>query len=114
MFTLLLPKHARAEITKEVPLITQRNRDFVRKLMFKAHDSLIVRAGLMMLLHREREYVQLHRDTTPGTLTLSPTLRDGVVVYAQRIEKCHTNTFDTTSISKPYFFCQSRTILQIA
>ncbi|CAK9040016.1 von Willebrand factor A domain-containing protein 8 [Durusdinium trenchii] len=30
---------------------------------------------LLMLLHREREYIQLHRDTTVGSLTLVPTLR---------------------------------------
>jgi MoxR-like ATPase len=36
---------------------------------------------LLMLLHREREYIQLHRDTTVGTLTLLPSLRDGVVIF---------------------------------
>ena len=30
---------------------------------------------LLMLLHREREYIQLHRDTTVGSLTLAPTLK---------------------------------------
>ncbi|KAH8060145.1 ATPase [Aureococcus anophagefferens] len=35
---------------------------------------------LLELLDAEREYVQLHRDTT--ALTLAPTLRDGVVVWA--------------------------------
>lgn len=32
---------------------------------------------LLMLLNREREYIQLHRDTTVGSLTLSPSLRKG-------------------------------------
>jgi hypothetical protein len=32
-------------------------------------------------MRREREYIQLHRDTTVQALTLSPTLRNGVVVY---------------------------------
>ena len=36
---------------------------------------------LLMLLHREREYVQLHRDTTVGSLTLLPSLRNGVVIF---------------------------------
>ena len=36
---------------------------------------------LLMLLQREREYIQLHRDTTVGTLTLLPSLRNGVVVF---------------------------------
>ncbi|KAH8057058.1 ATPase [Aureococcus anophagefferens] len=37
---------------------------------------------LLELLDAEREYVQLHRDTTVQALTLAPTLRDGVVVWA--------------------------------
>ncbi|KAJ9575372.1 hypothetical protein L9F63_025676, partial [Diploptera punctata] len=36
---------------------------------------------LLQLLNRPREYIQLHRDTTVQTLTLQPTVRDGVVVY---------------------------------
>ena len=36
---------------------------------------------LLMLLHREREYIQLHRDTTVGTLTLLPSLKNGVVIF---------------------------------
>jgi MoxR-like ATPase len=36
---------------------------------------------LLMLLHREREYIQLHRDTTVGSLTLAPSMRKGVVVF---------------------------------
>ena len=36
---------------------------------------------LLMLLNREREYIQLHRDTTVQSLTLLPSLRNGVLVY---------------------------------
>ncbi len=36
---------------------------------------------LLELLGREREYIQLHRDTTVQTLTLVPTLKDGVIVW---------------------------------
>ena len=36
---------------------------------------------MLMLLHREREYLQLHRDTTVGSLTVVPSLRDGVLSY---------------------------------
>ena len=36
---------------------------------------------LLMLLHREREYIQLHRDTTVSSLTLAPSMRDGIVVF---------------------------------
>jgi midasin (ATPase involved in ribosome maturation) len=33
------------------------------------------------LSHVNSEYIQLHRDTTVQTLTISPTLREGVIVY---------------------------------
>merc|ERR1719387_3320186 len=36
---------------------------------------------MLGLLRCEREYVQLHRDTTVQSLTLAPTLREGVVVW---------------------------------
>ncbi|XP_059156251.1 von Willebrand factor A domain-containing protein 8-like [Physella acuta] len=35
----------------------------------------------LQLLNRPREYIQLHRDTTVQTLTLQPTVRDGVIIY---------------------------------
>ncbi|XP_060072942.1 von Willebrand factor A domain-containing protein 8-like [Ylistrum balloti] len=35
----------------------------------------------LYLLNRPREYLQLHRDTTVQTLTLQPTVKDGVIVY---------------------------------
>jgi hypothetical protein len=36
---------------------------------------------LLMLLHRERDYIQLHRDTTVQSLTLAPSIKEGVVVF---------------------------------
>ena len=33
------------------------------------------------LLQREREYVQLHRDTTVSILTVNPSLEDGKIVW---------------------------------
>ena len=34
------------------------------------------------LLQYEREYIQLHRDTTVQALTIAPTLIDGVLSYS--------------------------------
>lgn len=36
---------------------------------------------LLQLLNRPREYIQLHRDTTVQSLTVQPTVKDGLVVY---------------------------------
>ena len=36
---------------------------------------------MLELLRAEREYVQLHRDTTVASLTLRPLLRDGAIAW---------------------------------
>lgn len=36
---------------------------------------------LLHLLNRPREYIQLHRDTTVQSLTLQPTVKEGVIIY---------------------------------
>jgi len=36
---------------------------------------------MLNLLNKPREYIQLNRDTTVQTLTLQPTVREGVIVY---------------------------------
>ncbi|XP_025079335.1 von Willebrand factor A domain-containing protein 8-like isoform X2 [Pomacea canaliculata] len=35
----------------------------------------------LQLLNRPREYIQLHRDTTVQTLTLQPTVKEGIIIY---------------------------------
>ena len=65
-------------------------RDMLRDLIAMEHILLMGNQGvgknkmadkLLMLLQREREYIQLHRDTTVGSLTLAPSLREGIVVF---------------------------------
>jgi MoxR-like ATPase len=74
----------------EIPQHKLVLRDMMRDVITNDHMLLMGNQGvgknkltdkLLMLLHREREYIQLHRDTTVGTLTLLPSLRDGVVVF---------------------------------
>lgn len=36
---------------------------------------------LLQLMNRPREYIQLHRDTTVQTLTIQPTVKNGIVAY---------------------------------
>ena len=40
---------------------------------------------LLHLLSAEREYIQLHRDSTVQSLTLVPTLEDGAIVYKDSV-----------------------------
>ena len=39
------------------------------------------------LLNAEREYIQLHRDSTMQTLTLLPTVEDGQIIYKVLVMK---------------------------
>ena len=36
---------------------------------------------MLNLLNKPREYIQLNRDTTVQTLTLQPSVREGVIIY---------------------------------
>ena len=74
----------------EIPQHKLVLRDMLRDVMTSDHMLLMGNQGvgknkltdkLLMLLHREREYIQLHRDTTVGTLTLLPSLKNGVVIF---------------------------------
>ncbi|KAK3754019.1 hypothetical protein QZH41_020304, partial [Actinostola sp. cb2023] len=55
------------------------------------------------LLNRPREYIQLHRDTTVQSLTLQPTVQDGVIVYEDSplliITLCHCVYFIVTIVT---------------
>ncbi len=54
-------------------------QDFQTVLQGVGKNKLVDR--LLNLLNKPREYIQLNRDTTVQTLTLQPSLRDGVIVY---------------------------------
>ena len=54
---------------------------------------------LLQLMNRPREYIQLHRDTTVQTLTLQPTVRDGIVIYE-----------DSPLVKVSFFFYQNNFI----
>jgi MoxR-like ATPase len=65
-------------------------REMLKDLIFDEHILLIGNQGVgkniladrvLEILRIEREYIQLHRDTTVQTLTLSPSIQDGVIVW---------------------------------
>ena len=75
----------------DIPAHILRLRDLMKDLSLgEGHILLIGNQGtgknkladrLLQLLRMEREYVQLHRDTTVQSLTVTPTLVDGVVAW---------------------------------
>uniref|UniRef100_A0A8C7Y3Q5 von Willebrand factor A domain-containing protein 8 n=1 Tax=Oryzias sinensis TaxID=183150 RepID=A0A8C7Y3Q5_9TELE len=64
--------------------------DMLKDFLLGEHLLLVGNQGVgknkvvdrfLHLLNRPREYIQLHRDTTVQTLTLQPSVRDGVIMY---------------------------------
>ncbi|XP_065149109.1 von Willebrand factor A domain-containing protein 8 [Paramisgurnus dabryanus] len=65
-------------------------QDMLKDFLLGEHLLLVGNQGVgknkivdrfLHLLNRPREYLQLHRDTTVQTLTLQPSVQDGVIVY---------------------------------
>ncbi|KAI1899570.1 hypothetical protein AGOR_G00063140 [Albula goreensis] len=64
--------------------------DILKDFLLGEHLLLVGNQGVgknkiadrfLHLLNRPREYLQLHRDTTVQSLTLQPSVRDGIIVY---------------------------------
>ncbi|XP_031417095.1 von Willebrand factor A domain-containing protein 8 isoform X2 [Clupea harengus] len=64
--------------------------DMLKDFLLGEHLLLVGNQGVgknkvvdrfLHLMNRPREYLQLHRDTTVQTLTLQPSVRDGIIVY---------------------------------
>jgi MoxR-like ATPase len=84
----LVPSVLFYDIPRHVAVLREMLLDFA---VLREHILLIGVQGvgknkladrLLQLLRREREYMQLHRDSTVQSLTLSPSLERGVVVWA--------------------------------
>eukprot|EP01052_Picozoa_sp_SAG31_P039063 SAG31_NODE_5340_length_2600_cov_1.800880_1_plen_567_part_10 len=83
-------------IPASIDFFTNKSHDIVLRHMLQAHAAgerallLIGSQGvgknrladkLISMLGREREYIQLHRDSTLSSLTLVPSLEDGQIVW---------------------------------
>uniref|UniRef100_A0A3B3RZN2 von Willebrand factor A domain-containing protein 8 n=1 Tax=Paramormyrops kingsleyae TaxID=1676925 RepID=A0A3B3RZN2_9TELE len=64
--------------------------DMLKDFLMGEHLLLVGNQGVgknkivdrfLHLMNRPREYLQLHRDTTVQTLTLQPSVRDGIIIY---------------------------------
>nr|CAD7429314.1 unnamed protein product [Timema monikensis] len=72
---------------------------------------------LLQLLHRPREYIQLHRDTTVQTLTLQPTVKNGLVVYedsplVQAVKLGHVLVVDEADKAPTHVTCILKTLVE--
>jgi von Willebrand factor A domain-containing protein 8 len=72
---------------------------------------------LLQLLNRPREYIQLHRDTTVQSLTVQPTVRDGVVVYedsplVKAVKYGHVLVVDEADKAPTHVTCILKTLVE--
>ena len=74
----------------EIPSHTLVLRSMLKDFLLGEHLLLMGNQGVgknkltdhfVKLMQREREYIQLHRDTTVGSLTINPGLSDGQIVW---------------------------------
>ncbi|KAL0271601.1 UNVERIFIED_CONTAM: hypothetical protein PYX00_008644 [Menopon gallinae] len=72
---------------------------------------------LLQLLNRPREYIQLHRDTTVQTLTLQPTVKDGIVTFedsplVQAVKQGHVLVVDEADKAPTHVTCILKTLVE--
>ncbi|XP_041978858.1 von Willebrand factor A domain-containing protein 8 [Aricia agestis] len=72
---------------------------------------------LLQLLNRPREYIQLHRDTTVQSLTVQPTVQDGVVIYedsplVKAVKNGHVLVVDEADKAPTHVTCILKTLVE--
>lgn len=69
------------------------------------------------LLNRPREYIQLHRDTTVQTLTVQPTIKDGLLVHedsplVKAVKYGHVLVIDEADKAPTHVTCILKTLVE--
>ncbi|XP_062588748.1 von Willebrand factor A domain-containing protein 8-like [Saccostrea cucullata] len=69
------------------------------------------------LMNRPREYIQLHRDTTVQTLTLQPTVKDGIIVFedsplVRAVKMGHVLVVDEADKAPTHVTCILKTLIE--
>lgn len=69
------------------------------------------------LFNRPREYVQLHRDTTVQTLTVQPTIKDGLLIHedsplVKAIKNGHVLVVDEADKAPTHVTCILKTLIE--
>ncbi|GAB1605806.1 von Willebrand factor A domain-containing protein 8-like [Argonauta hians] len=71
----------------------------------------------LQLLNQPREYIQLHRDTTVQTLTLQPTVQNGVIIYedsplVKAVKEGHVLVIDEADKAPTHVTCILKTLVE--
>lgn len=110
------------DVPQHVELLERLLQDF----LLGSHLLLVGNQGvgknkivdrLLQLMNRPREYIQLHRDTTVQTLTIQPTIRDGVVVYedsplVKAVRNGHVLVVDEADKAPTHVTCILKTFVE--
>ncbi|XP_072542068.1 von Willebrand factor A domain-containing protein 8 isoform X2 [Salminus brasiliensis] len=95
--------------------------DMLKDFLLGEHLLLVGNQGVgknkivdrfLHLLNRPREYLQLHRDTTVQTLTLQPSVRDGIIVYEDSPLMGHILVIDEADKAPTNVTCILKTLVE--
>lgn len=100
--------------------------DMLRDFVLGEHLLLVGNQGVgknkivdrfLHLMNRPREYIQLHRDTTVQTLTLQPTVKDGVIVFedsplVRAVKMGHVLVVDEADKAPTHVTCILKTLIE--
>ncbi|KAK5860620.1 hypothetical protein PBY51_022082 [Eleginops maclovinus] len=100
--------------------------DMLKDFLLGEHLLLVGNQGVgknkivdrfLHLLNRPREYLQLHRDTTVQTLTLQPSVRDGIIMYedsplVKAVKQGHILVIDEADKAPTNVTCILKTLVE--
>ncbi|XP_062831671.1 von Willebrand factor A domain-containing protein 8 isoform X2 [Anolis carolinensis] len=100
--------------------------DMLKDFLLGEHLLLVGNQGVgknkvvdkfLQLLNRPREYFQLHRDTTVQSLTLQPSVKDGLIIYedsplVKAVKKGHVLVIDEADKAPTNVTCILKTLVE--
>uniref|UniRef100_A0ABM5FZN6 von Willebrand factor A domain-containing protein 8 n=1 Tax=Pogona vitticeps TaxID=103695 RepID=A0ABM5FZN6_9SAUR len=100
--------------------------DMLKDFLLGEHLLLVGNQGVgknkvvdrfLQLLNRPREYLQLHRDTTVQSLTLQPSVKDGLIIYedsplVKAVKKGHILVIDEADKAPTNVTCILKTLVE--
>lgn len=110
----------------DVPQHLRLMEELLQDFQLEQHLLLVGNQGVgknkitdrfLQLLNRPREYIQLHRDTTVQTLTVQPTVKDGILVYedsplVKAIKHGHVLVIDEADKAPTHVTCILKSLVE--
>lgn len=117
-----VPKILFYDVPQHITLMEEILQDF----LLGQHILLVGNQGVgknkivdrfLELLNKPREYIQLHRDTTVQTLTIQPTIKDGLLIHedsplVKAIKYGHVLVVDEADKAPTHVTCILKTLVE--